>query len=319
MLSLVIPVYRNEESLPRLLEALTQLSGRLGGDLEVVFVVDGSPDRSYEVLKERLTLSPLRAQLVSLSRNFGSFAAIAAGFAVGAGEYFAVLAADLQEPPELIAAFYEELRSGNADIVFGHRSARADPWLSQLASDAFWNIYRWFVMKDMPKGGVDVFGCTRPVRDHLLALPEIESNMVALLFWLGFRRKFVPYERRARQEGKSAWTAAKKLRYAVNSIFNFTDLPIRLLFLSGFLGVGAALTLGTVVLIMRLIGAIQLPGYAPIVLLLLFFGGLMTLGLAVLGQYLWLSLLNVRRRPSYIIASVEENRGDVKAAADHFD
>ena len=123
MNSLVIPVYRNEANLDRLLAELVKLAGRLP-QLEVVFVVDGSPDRCLQILRERLPALPLRTQLLSLSRNFGSFAAIAAGLERARGGTMAVMAADLQEPPELILQFFEVLDAGRADIVFGVRGRR---------------------------------------------------------------------------------------------------------------------------------------------------------------------------------------------------
>jgi glycosyltransferase involved in cell wall biosynthesis len=138
----------------------------------------------------------------------------------------AAMAADLQEPPELVLQFFEVLDAGRADIVFGVRGRRSDPWLSEIASNIFWFVYRKLVIKDLPLGGVDVFGCTREVCDHLLQLQGIDSNLIALLFWLGYRREYIVYERQRRLEGKSAWTFPKKLRYCLNSIVNFTDLPI---------------------------------------------------------------------------------------------
>src|SRR5450759_1894380 len=225
MLSLVVPIYNNEDNLPRLLRELDAFAPRLNDDLEVVFVVDGSPDASLRLLQERLPAWPVRTQLIELSRNFGSFAAMAAGLCRAEGEYMAVLAADLQEPPELMLEFHRVLKSGEADVVLGHRTGRADPWWSRVLSSSFWSLYRRFVVGDMPSGGIDVFGCTRQVRDHLVQLHEVHTNLIALVLWLGFRRRFVPYERRARQEGRSAWTIGRKFRYALDSVFSFTDLP----------------------------------------------------------------------------------------------
>ena len=305
MLSLVIPVYKNEANLDRLLAALAGLNEQLP-ELEVVFVVDGSPDRSFEILSERLHTVPFRSRLVTLSRNFGSFCAIAAGLQAGSGDSFAVLAADLQEPPELILRFSEILRSGRADIVFGYRVARADPWLSEFFSDLFWRIYRGFVVKDMPKGGVDVFACTRQVRDRLLELKEVNTNLIALLFWLGFRREFVGYERQPRLEGESAWTLSKKIRYCLDSVFSFTDLPIRLLLYAGIGGIAFSVFCSGVVLGARFFGKVRIPGYTPIVLAILFFGALTSLGLGIVGQYLWLTLQSSRKRPGYVIAGSRE-------------
>jgi len=305
MLSLVIPVYRNEENLDRLLAEISSLRQRLQDDLEVVFVVDGSPDRSLEILRERLPKEPLLSRLVSLSRNFGPFSAILAGMAEGTGDHFAVMAADLQEPPDLVLQFHQILKSDTADVVFGCRSKRSDPWLSDVASSLFWLIYRKLVVKDMPKGGVDMFACSREVRDHLLQFREVNTNLIALLFWMGFRRQFIEYERAPRHAGVSAWTFAKKLEYCLNSIFNFTDLPVRFLLIAGSMGSALAVVAGLIVLITRLRGQVPVPGYTVIVLSTLFFGGLITFGLGILGQYLWLALQNARGRPKYLIVKSE--------------
>jgi len=307
MYSLVIPVYRNEANLDRLLAELVKLAGRVAGEFEVVFVVDGSPDRCLEILRERLPALPLRTQLLSLSRNFGSFAAVAAGLERARGSCLAVMAADLQEPPELVLQFFEVLGSGRADIVFGVRGRRSDPWFSEIASNIFWFLYRKLVIKDMPRGGVDIFGCTREVCDRLLELQGIDSNLIALLFWLGYRREYIVYDRQRRLEGKSAWTFGKKVRYCLNSIFNFTDLPIQLLLSAGAIALVLAVSVSILVIAAKLHGDIQVPGYTPVVLATLFFGALTSLGLGIVGQYLWLGLQISRRRPNYIIRSAEDH------------
>jgi glycosyltransferase involved in cell wall biosynthesis len=303
MLSLVIPVYKNEENLPRLLVELEGLAGQLDDELEIVFVVDGSPDRSLAYLHKHLPAWKLPAQLVELSRNFGSFAAVSAGLAQARGDFMAVLAADLQEPPQLVVEFHRVLASGEADVVFGHRVGRADPLWSRVLSNAFWSLYRRFVLPEMPKGGVDVFGCTRQVCEQLLQLKELHTNLIALVLWLGFRRRFVPYERLARREGKSAWTLARKLRYALDSVFSFTDLPVRALLLLGTAGMVFAVVAGATVLLMWSIGRIPVLGYTPLMLVMTFFGGLSALGLGIIGQYVWLSLQNARGRPSAVVKS----------------
>jgi glycosyltransferase involved in cell wall biosynthesis len=305
MLSLVIPIYNNEESLPRLFREVGALVDRVPGGLEVVFVVDGSPDGSLRHLREHLPSWGVQTQLIELSRNFGSFAAIAAGLRHGSGEYFAVIAADLQEPPELALTFHELMAGGRADVAFGHRIKRTDPWRSQVMSGLFWKLYRRYVMPDMPVGGIDVFGCTREVRDRLLELKEVNTNLIALLLWLGFRRAFVPYERRRRQEGRSAWTAGKKMRYALDSIFSFTDLPIRILLTLGAGATLASALAGLTVLGCWWFGLIPVLGYTPLMLAITSLGGLVALGLGIVGQYLWLSLQNTRNRPSFIVRSAE--------------
>jgi glycosyltransferase involved in cell wall biosynthesis len=302
MISLVIPVYRNAENLPALLDALADLRRQLRDELEVVFVVDGSPDDCYERLRATLPGRPGPTQLLLLSRNFGSFAAIRAGLEAGRGDRFAVLAADLQEPPELIRRFEERLASGTCDVVIGERVSRADPLLSRLGSRLFWAAYRRFVQPEIPPGGVDVFACTKQVRDEILQLHEANSSLVGLLFWVGYRRALVPYRRRARAAGRSAWTLAKKLRYLSDSIFSFSDLPVRVLFRIGLGGTFASVAGAAVVLAAKLTSRITVPGYAATVLTVAFFGAFNCLGLGIIGGYVWRTLENSKRRPNYLVA-----------------
>ncbi|WP_229425705.1 hypothetical protein [Massilia sp. Se16.2.3] len=189
------------------------------------------------------------------------------------------MAADLQEPPELLVAFFRALAADECDVAIGTRNARNDPASSRLASSLFWGMYRKLVVPDMPPGGVDVFGCNTVFRDQLLALDESRSSLIALIFWLGFRRKLVGYERLVRQEGKSAWTLSKKIDYMMDSIFAFTDYPIRLLMRIGALGSAASLGVALMVAVARLVGAISVPGYAATMLAVLVLGALNLLGL----------------------------------------
>lgn len=302
MFSLVIPVYRNEGNIPPLLDALCGLS-TMSSPLEVVFVVDGSPDRSFEVLRERLPAMPFSSKLVGHSRNFGAFAAIRTGLATATGDYLAVMAADLQEPIELIQKFFQLLSSGEAEVVFGERISRSDPMLSKLASNTFWSLYSRLINPQIPVGGVDIFGCNRAVLTALLRLDESNSSLVAQLFWVGFRRKGVPYERRAREIGTSAWTFRKKLRYLSDSVYSFTDLPVRLLSWAGSFTMLVAVIGGLVVLLSRLTGHISVSGYTPTVLAVAFFGGLNAFGLGVIGEYVWRTFENTKRRPNSLVVS----------------
>ena len=301
MFSVIVPVYRNEESLPELIEALAELGRGVSGDLEVVFVVDGSPDRSHARLREILPAVPFAAQLILLSRNFGSFAAVRCGLQAARGEYFAVLAADLQEPPELVQQFFRSLAADEADVVIGTRDARSDPFVSRFLSALFWRLYRSLINPDIPRGGVDVFGCNREFRDQLLALDERHSSLIGLLFWLGFRRHSVSYERRARRHGKSAWTLRSKITYMLDSIFAFSDLPVRLLLLIGIVGIGVAAIFGATVLAFRLLGQFSVPGYAATITAILFFGGLNALGLGIIGAYVWRAYANIQHRPLAVV------------------
>ena len=299
--SLVIPVYRNEETLPDLLAVTANLSKQLDQALEVVFVVDGSPDRSLLILLDALPQSGLNAKVIEMSRNFGAFAAIRAGLVEASGPYFAVMAADLQEPPELALDFFRKLAADACDVVIGVREGRDDALHVRATSALFWRAYRRLVQPDMPAGGIDVFGCNQVARDQLVALSEAHSSLVGLLIWIGLRREEVRYRRLPRQHGKSAWTLRKKLAYMFDSCLSFSDLPIRLLFGVGMLALAAAIVYGGIVVFARATGLIHEPGYATTVLLVAGFGALNALGLSVVGAYAWRAFENTKARPLAIV------------------
>jgi glycosyltransferase involved in cell wall biosynthesis len=307
--SLVIPVYRNEVFLPDLLQAIEGISDAVDGSMEAVFVIDGSPDRSEEWLLQRLGSWRVPSQMVALSRNFGSFTAIRVGLSRARGECIAVMAADLQEPPELAAEFFRILGRGGHDVAVGTRASRADPLGGRMASGLFWRLYRTLVQPEMPAAGVDMFAVTRRARDALLQLEESHSSLVAQLLWIGFHRVEVPYDRRARAQGESGWTLRKKLRYLFDSLFSFTDIPITLLTLIGFAGTFAFLLLGAVLLVLRLSGAIAVEGYTAIMVAILFSASLILLGLGIVGNYVWRTYENTKQRPLGIVRAQREFSG----------
>jgi hypothetical protein len=190
-------------------------------------------------------------------------------------------------------------------VVVGSRRGRSDPLATRLASALFWRLYRAVVIPEIPKGGVDVFGCNQRFRDELLRLEESHSSLVGLLFWLGFRRKEIAYDRRKRMQGRSAWTFRRRLKYLFDSVFSFTDLPIRLLTAFGLIGLLTSILFGSVVLALRLLGVIDVPGYAATVLIVLFFGGLNALGLGIVGSYAWRGFENTKRRPLALVLEHE--------------
>jgi glycosyltransferase involved in cell wall biosynthesis len=285
--SVVVPVYGNEGSLDELLARLADLASALPGDLEAVFVVDGSPDASYSLLADRLPRQTFTTRLVAHSRNFGSFAAIHTG---------------------LTARFFRVLSDDEADLVVGTRRTRDDPPLTTLPARLFWSSYRRLVQPEMPTGGVDVFACTATFRDHLVKFQEANSSLVAMAIWLGFRRTTIDYDRLPRNEkhGRSGWTLRRKMKYLSDSVFSFTDLPIRVLLGAGCLGVLASIVLAIVITIARLTGSIDVPGYAATVMVIAFFGALNLAGLGIVGAYVWRAFENTKRRPGAVVMGVRD-------------
>jgi len=294
--SLIIPVYKNEENIPTLLIALHDLNQKIE-NFEVVFVVDGSPDASYQLLLDQLPDHSFSSQLILLSKNFGSFAAIRRGLEEARGDCFAVMAADLQEPPELIIDFFKMLDQGEHDIAIGVRGERNDPPLTTFLSKSFWSFYRRFVIKGVPDGGVDVFACNQSVREALLLLEEINSSLIGQLFWVGFKRGFVTYERQKRVHGQSAWNFSRKMRYMFDSVFAFSDLPILMFLWTGGIGIATSMLVSLIVIISWMLSIITVPGYAPIILSIYFIGSLLILGQGIIGSYVWRCNENTKRRP----------------------
>lgn len=301
--SLVIPIYRNEENIDDLVSALESLNKAVGG-MEVIFVIDGSPDRSGEMLTSLQKDFGFPSTVAFHSRNFGSFTAIRTGLSIAKGQYIAVMAADLQEPPELIESFLKVLEANEADIVFGQRAGRHDAFMRDTLSNAFWWTYRKLVIKDLPKGGVDIFACNKVVAEAVLEIAEPNSSLIAQLFWVGFRRRFMLYERRPRLKGTSAWNFTRRMRYMMDSIFSFSDLPILVVLWFGVLGCLLSLAFGIGIIAARLTGFIVEPGYATLAVLITFSASAILAVQGVIGCYLWRTFENTKRRPLRIISRV---------------
>jgi polyisoprenyl-phosphate glycosyltransferase len=271
-----------------------------------VFVVDGSPDGSL-VLLRRLLADERRfsSQLIALSRNFGAFAATRVGLAAARGESVAVMAADLQEPASLIHDLFGALQTGEHDVALGVRTSRPDPWRTRLTSRWYWALYRRFVQREMPKGGVDIFACKRAVVERLVRLDESHTSIIGLLFWLGFRRVEIPYERQAREHGKSSWTLRRRMRYFLDSVFSFTDLPVLLITTIGVVGVALSLVAAAVVFIAWVSGSVNVAGYTPLMLMVAFASSSILLALGIIGSYVWRTYENTKGRPGAIPMSHE--------------
>jgi glycosyltransferase involved in cell wall biosynthesis len=303
--SIIIPVYNNEDSISSLLDELEKIQTKMILELEVVFVIDGSPDNSYHILKDKLRHCTFNSQLLLQSRNFGSFSAIRAGLKAATGDYCAVMAADLQEPPELVLKMLQNLATNEYDIVVGYRERRNDPLISRTLSKIFWWTYRKLIIAEIPPGGVDMFGCNQQFREELLKLDEQHSSLIGLIYWLGFRRKSIGYERKEREHGKSGWTLSKKINYLLDSVFAFSDLPIKVLIFLGISGLIVATLLTIIVISAKLISNIVVPGYAATMITILSFGAFNSLGLGIIGSYVWRAYGNTQRRPLSIIRTSE--------------
>ena len=270
---MVVPVYYNEPNLDDTVPQLLALADRLPGyGLELVFVDDGSGDRSLEMLLAWRDRRPDAIQVLKLSRNFGSMAAILAGLGAARGDCVGMIAADLQDPPELFADMARHW-AGGAKVVLAVRADREESATQKLFSNGYYALMRRFALPGYPAGGFDFFLVDRQVAAEVVRIGEKNTNLMSLIFWLGFSPVLIPYVRRARRAGKSRWTFSKKVKLFVDSFVAFSYVPIRLLSVLGGVIALAAFAYAAYVLVAWLAQDIPVRGYASLVILLAFTAG----------------------------------------------
>jgi dolichol-phosphate mannosyltransferase len=307
LISIVVPVFNNASSLPDLLARFQDLAANNAKDqFEFVFVDDGSVDNSFSVL-ESLLQTDSRIQVVKLSRNFGSNAALLAGLGHTRGDAVAAIAADLQDPPELIHDMLLDWRQGHK-VVLAARPSRDDEFLTTLLADTFYSLFRRFAIKTMPEHGFDFFLIDRQVCDLINQIQENNAYLMGLILWLGFSPKVIYYHRQAREKryGRSMWTAAKKIKYFLDSFVAFSYFPVRAASVIGVVFSAAGLAYAAIVIALRLATSVQPEGWASLMIVVLIVAGVQMLMIGILGEYLWRNLDETRRRPRFIVESVLE-------------
>lgn len=317
LVSIVVPVYHNAASLDPLMEKFRDLAIRNSEDeFEFLFVDDGSRDQSFAIL-QALVEADSRVRVLKLSRNFGSNPAIMAGLAQARGDVVAVIAADLQDPPELIDEMLMRWRDGHK-VVLAARSSRDDPLLTTLLATTFYSLFRRFAIRTMPQGGFDFFLVDRQVCDLITGIEETNAYLMGLVLWFGFDPAVVHYHRRCRDAryGRSMWTLAKKLTYFVDSFVGFSYAPIRAVSLLGAFVSGTGLLYALWIVGLRLFGGVPVQGWASMMILLVVVSGVQMLMTGVLGEYLWRNLETTRRRPRYVIERTIESPLAVQTAAE---
>jgi dolichol-phosphate mannosyltransferase len=300
--SIVVPVYNEEGNVPELYRRLTEVMTGLGKPYELLFVNDGSRDRSLELLREMYTYDP-RVRVICLTRNFGHQQAVSAGLDQARGRAVIVMDGDLQDPPEVIPQFIEKWREGFR-VVYAVREKRKEHVLKRIAYRSFYLILRTISRVDIPLEAGDFCLMDRRVVDVLTSLPERNRFVRGLRSWVGFRQVGLAYERDARFAGKPKYTFRKLVSLALDGLISFSYLPLRLAAMLGF-GVSALSLLATAYfLITKLTRGLRPPGFATLVVLLLFLGGVQLITIGVVGEYIGHVLDEVKRRPAYVVREV---------------
>lgn len=303
-LSVVIPVYFNAPSLSDLHKALIDLEQsllHLDVSLEIIFVDDGSQDESFEKLLE-LKNADNRIRIIKLTRNFGSVHAIKAGFRFVNGDCFTVLAADMQDPPELLLEMVKRWLTGSKFVIC-ERISRDDPVTTRVYAKVYYKLLRLMVMKDFPEGGFDLALMDKDMLPHMVNSAK-NSYMALLAYWLGYKPDIIHYHRRPRIHGKSRWTFAKKFKVFVDVMLGFSVTPIRAISAIGAIVSLLSFSYGILVVALAFIGGNPVAGFPTIVALITFLLGLIILMLGIIGEYLWRIFDETNLRPETVIEKV---------------
>lgn len=303
LVSFVIPVYRNEGALPILYKQLIdEFTSQFDGELEVelLFVNDGSDDNSYNELMELRALDKKHVKVISFSRNFGQMGAVIAGWNYAKGDAVMNISADMQEPPSQFTKMIKEWQKG-AEVVIGSRIQRMDSKWAKMKSGIFYNLMRKINPK-MPDGGFDITLMDRKALNAMNELDERGRFYQGNILWLGFKVVFVPYTRLKREIGVSQNSAFKMIAYSLNAFLNSTYIPIRIMTFIGMVSAFAGFVYATNIVYAYFFEKVPFKGWAPIMILILFIGGLIMVMLGVIGEYIWRILEEVKKKPHYIIS-----------------
>lgn len=300
LFSVVTPAHNEAENLPTLFERLRRVLDPLGLDWEWVIVDDHSSDATFAVAAD-LAKRDTRVRCLRFSRNFGSHVAISCGLEHANGRCVAVMAADLQDPPETLPALLEQWRQG-AQVVWAARERREGEEASTVAfSRLYYLLMRRVVgVPEMPATGADFFLIDRAIVEALRGFDERNASLFALITWMGFRQATIRYAKEPRLRGRSSWTLKKKLKLFADSITSFTYLPIRLMSYAGIVTALGGFAYAAFIFMHALAGR-QVPGWSSLMVVVLVASGFQMLMMGVLGEYLWRALDESRRRPRYLI------------------
>ncbi|MDE3058856.1 MAG: glycosyltransferase family 2 protein [Bacteroidota bacterium] len=298
-LSVIIPIYNEEETIPLLYERLAAVLKNLALASEIVFVNDGSRDRSLALLKE-LASKDKRLRIIDLARNFGHQIAISAGIDHASGNAVVLMDGDLQDPPEMIATFIKKWKEG-FEVVYAVRKKRKENLLKRSGYVIFYRLLRKISSVEIPLDSGDFSLMDRRIVDTLRAMPERNRFIRGIRSWVGFRQCGIEYERDRRYAGEVKYTFAKLLRLATDGIFAFSYLPLRVATYLGLTVAATSFLLAVFYFIEKIVSGIDTKGWASTMIIILFLGGVQLLTIGIMGEYVGRIYDEVKQRPLYIV------------------
>jgi glycosyltransferase involved in cell wall biosynthesis len=300
VISIVVPCYNEELNLDYLFDRLVTLLDTLNLKYEIVCVNDGSRDNTLQRLIEHHHRNPV-IKIVNFSRNFGKEIALTAGIEFATGDAVIPIDADLQDPPELIGELITKWREGYDVIYCKRRSRQGETWLKKITANVFYKVMEKMTPVAIPRDTGDFRLIDRCVVEALKQLPESRRFMKGLFAWVGFRQTFIEYDRHPRFQGKSTWNYWKLWNFALEGIISFSSIPLRIWSYLGLLISLLAFVYASFLIARTLIFGIDLPGYASLMVAILFLGGIQLLTLGIIGEYLSRVHDEVKKRPLYLV------------------
>ena len=300
VLSLVVPCYNEAAGLASFWARATDALDALGLPAEAVFVDDGSRDETFAVLSALASRDP-RVRVVALSRNFGKEVALAAGLDHARGEAVVPIDADLQHPPEILTQLVARWREGHDVVIALRRDRATESWPRRITGDLFHRLFARLSAAPAPRGAGDFRLMARPVVDALRRMPERIRYMKGMYAWVGFRTTTVEYDVEARASGRSRFGYVRLARLALDGVGSFSALPLRASSVLGALFALLAIAYGGWLVVRTILHGVDVPGYASLMVIVLFLGGVQLLSLGVIGEYLGRMYDEVKGRPLYLV------------------
>lgn len=299
-LSVVIPVYNEELNIPVLFERVRKSVSSITDSFELIFVNDGSRDESLKLIR-KLADENSFVKYIDFSRNFGHQLAVSAGLDYCTGNAIVIIDADLQDPPELIRTMYEKMKEGY-EVVYARRRKRAgESFMKKLTARLFYRILSRVTSVEIPVDTGDFRIVDRKVIDILKRMPEQHKFLRGQIAWIGFRQTFVEYDREERLAGDTGYPYKKMIRFAIDGITSFSNLPLKFATFTGFFVSGITFFLILYALYSRFISRDYVPGWTSLMLAVLFIGGVQLISIGIIGEYISRLSSNVRNRPLYIV------------------
>lgn len=298
-ITVVAPFLNEETNILPFYQQLSAALDQLDEQAEIIFVDDGSTDRSCRQVLS-IAREDVRVKCLRLSRNFGTHAAYLAGLKRAVGDAAIIISVDLQDPPSLIPELISKWREGS-HVVWAVRETRDDPIMKKVFASLFYKLFRKIALPNYPEKGMDFGLFDRQVLDSLKEFKEANHFFTGLVLWLGFHQTQVPYIRQARHSGTSKWPFSKRLKNALDGIVSFSYFPIRFISYAGLFVSLISFLYAGLLIARKLFLDLSSPGWASIMVVVLFLGGVQLTMLGVVGEYIWRGTEQSRQRPQYLV------------------